>query len=237
MRNVEQDNVSQEQVQRWFDSIYQTQGLDYLRPPEAYTVFLQLLGVEPGKALLDVACGPGLLLREARQQSVRACGIDISTVALAMMPRVAPGALATAGNAEALPFGDGVFDYVTCIGAVERFLNRERALGEMRRVARPNARFCFMVRNSRTLSWKFAIELLRQRNAVGHQDADTLESWTTFFKRNGFAVDKILPDQWFRQRLQRLMPSPLGALNYRPERHLLPLRFANEFIFLLRMAS
>src|ERR1044072_5887089 len=125
MQNAEQDNVSQEQVQRWFDSVYQTQGLNYLRPPEAYTVFLQLLGVEPGKALLDVACGPGLLLRDARRHSLRSCGTDISTVALAMTPEVAPGALATAGNAEALPFADAVFDYVTCIGAVERFLNRE----------------------------------------------------------------------------------------------------------------
>lgn len=237
MQNVEPDNVTQEQVQRWFDSVYQTQGLDYLRPAEAYPIFLQLLGVEPGKALLDVACGPGLLLKEARSQSLRACGTDISTVALAMTPQVAPGALATAGNAEALPFADGVFDYVTCIGAVERFLNRERALAEMRRVASPQARFCFMVRNSRTLSWKFAIELLRQRNAVGHQDADTLESWKTLFQRNGFTVEKVLPDQWFRQRLQRKLPPPLGRLNYRPERHILPLRFANEFIFLLRKAS
>lgn len=237
MRNMEQEVVTQEQIQRWFDSIYQTQGLDYLRPPEAYPIFLRLLGVEPGQSLLDVACGPGLLLREARNQGLRACGLDISTVALTMTPQVAPGALATAGNAEALPFADSVFDYVTCIGAVERFLNREQALREMRRVARPDARFCFMVRNSRTLSWKFAIELLRQRNAVGHQDADTLESWTALFKLNGFTIENILPDQWFRQRLQRLMPAPLSRLNYKPERHILPLRFANEFIFLLKAAS
>lgn len=237
MRHIDQDSVTQEQVQRWFDSVYQTQGLEYLRPPEAYTVFLRLLDAKPGQSLLDVACGPGLLLKEAREHGLRACGTDISTVALSMTPQVAPGAAATAGNAEALPFADGVFDYVTCIGAVERFLNRERALLEMRRVAKPDARFCFMVRNSRTLSWKLAIELLRQRNAVGHQDADTLESWSAFFKRNGFIIENILPDQWFRQRLQRLMPSPLGRSDYKPERHILPLRFANEFIFLLRPAS
>jgi ubiquinone/menaquinone biosynthesis C-methylase UbiE len=232
---MEQENTTQENVQRWFDSIYQTQGLSYLRPPEAYPVFLQLLGVESGQSILDVACGPGLLLREACQRGLRAHGIDISTVALAMTPHVAPNALALAGNAEALPFADGVFDYVTCIGSVERFLNRERALQEMRRVAKPTAWYCIMVRNSRTLSWKFAIELLHHQNHAGHQDADTLESWSALFQSSGFIIDSVLPDQWFRQRLRRLIPRPSSATRQgSAARRILPLRFANEFIFILR---
>lgn len=237
VNHMAQENITQENVQRWFDSIYKTQGLSYLRPAQAYPIFLHLLGVEPGQTLLDVACGPGLLLQEACRLGLSACGIDISQVALQMVPTVAPGALGLAGNAETLPFADCVFDYVTCIGAVERFLNREKALQEMRRVAKPGARFCLMVRNSRTFGWKFAIELLHQKNHAGHQDADTLESWSALFQQSGFVIEKVLPDQWFRQRLGRLMPRPLSRLSQNTTRHLLPLRFANEFIFILRAVS
>ena len=34
-------------------------------------------------------------------------------------------------GAKQLPFADGAFDYVTCIGAIERFLDRDKALLEM----------------------------------------------------------------------------------------------------------
>ncbi|HEX3555388.1 MAG TPA: methyltransferase domain-containing protein [Thermoanaerobaculia bacterium] len=229
--------MNQETVRRWFDEVYATRGLSYLRPPEAYPIFVHLVGARPGEALLDVACGPGLLLKAAVERGVRGFGVDLSQVAAAMVPATAAGARAATGNAELLPFRDASFDCVTCIGSLERVLDREAALREMQRVARPGARFCLMVRNSRTLSWRVHAELLGRRNVAGHQDAAGLEQWAGLFERLGFTVSGVLPDQWLRQRLRRALGISWEAQRGRVARPILPLRLANEFIFLLRLET
>jgi SAM-dependent methyltransferase len=230
--------VTQETVRHWFDDVYATRGLEYLRPPEAYPIFVHLLGARPGEALLDVACGPGLLLRAAARYGLHAYGVDLSSVALKLMPKVAPTARALVGNAEQLPYADESFDHITCIGSLERMLHRDRVLGEMQRVARPGARFCLMVRNSRTLKWKVHAEILGRRNVRGHQDAAGLEQWSELFDRLGFVVDGVYPDQWFAQRLRRALGMSWEAQEGRvASSYLLPLRFANEFIFVMRKRS
>lgn len=223
----------QSRVRDWFDGVYETRGLDYLRPPEAYPIFLQLLDAQPGRSLLDVACGPGLLLRAARARGLAATGVDLSPVAVGMVPRIAPGAAACEANAERLPFDDGAFDYVACIGSLERFLDRRAALREIARVCAPGAKVCLMVRNARTLSWKVATEWLGRINRQGHQDAGTLEAWSELFAECGFAVRRVVPDQWFWQKWRNRI-TPLRAGEPEPiVTRLVPLRFANEFIFVL----
>ena len=223
----------QAQVREWFDGVYETRGLGYLRPPEAYPIFLQLLGASADRRLLDVACGPGLLLRAARALALRATGVDLSPVAVGMVPRVAPGATALEANAEHLPFDDDSFDYITCIGSLERFLDRRAALREMARVAAPGAKVCLMVRNARTFGWKVATEWLGRVNRRGHQDAGTLEQWTALFAECGFEVRGVYPDQWFWQKWRnRFFARREGAAEPVVKR-LVPLTFANEFIFIL----
>ena len=230
--------TSQDSVRHWFDQVYATRGLSYLRPAEAYPIFIHLLGAKPGERLLDVACGAGLLLHAARERGLEAFGVDLSIVGTTMTGRIANGAKANVGNAELLPYRDGSFDCVTCVGSLERVLDREQALREMQRVARPGARFCIMVRNSRTLKWKIHADLLGRRNIAGHQDAAGLEQWTTMFERLGFIVDGIHPDQWFRQRLRRAFGVSWAAQEgLIAEPMLVPLRYANEFIYLLRLRA
>jgi SAM-dependent methyltransferase len=222
------DMISQREVQDWFDGIYRDRGLSYLRPFEAYRIFLDLVAARAGERLLDIACGPGLLLRDAVGRGIDAHGIDISEIAAAMVGDQAPGSVVSVASAEALPYPDASFDLLTCIGAVERFLDRDRALGEFRRVLRPGGRLCIMVRNARTLSW-LGLSLTGRRNRAGHQDADTLEGWTRLLGAAGFSVRRVLPDLWAWQRLGIVRPGrPVGGLT-----RLMPLRFANEFIFVL----
>ena len=237
---VEQAAIEQGTVAEWFDATYRSRGFDYLRPLESYPIFLQLLDAKAGSELLDVACGPGLLLKAAELRGVRGSGVDISAAAVEMAGELVPNARVLESNAEELPFEDDSFDFITCIGAVERFLDRERVLGEMRRVARPTARFCFMVRNAHTLDWILWKQWLGMRNVEGHQDAASLDAWSAFFEANGFAIEGVYIDQWLRQRLRKALRGFRPRDLTRPEpvaRPILPLRFANEFVFIMRHAT
>jgi SAM-dependent methyltransferase len=228
---------AQRDVAGWFDGTYEHLGFDYLRPLAAYPIFLQLLDARPGETLLDVACGPGLLLKAATLRGLEPTGLDISSAALALAADYVPEARLVEGNAEQLDFPDGTFHHVTCIGAIERFLDRPRALTEMRRVARDDGRFCFMVRNSETLVWQLWRRGLRRRNTAGHQDALNLREWNELFAGLGFEVEGVYIDQWFRQRLRRVLRGFRPWDMSRPDpvaKPILPLRLANEFIFVMR---
>ncbi len=233
------ETYTQRDVIDWFDRTYAEHGFDYLRPVAAYPIYLQLLGAVPGERLLDVACGPGQLLRAAIARGVDATGVDVSAQAVAMARDALPDARVEEGNAEALPFDDASFSLVTCIGAIERMFDRPAALAEMRRVATPDARFCVMVRNANTLSWRIWRQWLDRQNRRGHQDALSLDAWTALFGDAGFAIDDVLPDQWFRQRVRRVLRGFRAPDVRRPEpvaRGWLPLGVANEFIFVMRHA-
>lgn len=232
-------DARQAEVAAWFDHTYATQGFRYLRPLAAYPIYLQLLGARPDERLLDVACGAGLLVRAASERGVRATGSDLSVRGAELARGFAPRSDTVVANSERLPFADATFDLVTCIGALERFLDRGAALAEMRRVARSDARFCFLVRNSATLAWQVWSTLLGRRNVRGHQDALPLAAWRELFRSQGFIVTDVLPDQWARQKLRAWWRGFRPAVPTGPERVArpwLPLRLANEFLFLLRKA-
>lgn len=226
-------------VRQWFDQIYLDRGRGYLRPPEAYRVFLSLLAPERGTALLDVACGPGHLLHEASCLDIELvlAGIDFSPVALEIGTKLVPSATLREADAAHLPFVDGQFDYVTCIGALERMPDLDAVLAEQRRVAAPDATFCFLVRNAETLVWKLLMEGLGLRNETGHQGAKNLAEWRACFENAGFRIERIVPDQWPLMWPERLLRRLGLAPSFRnPKRGLAPLRWSNEFIFVLRHA-
>ncbi|TDI34307.1 MAG: class I SAM-dependent methyltransferase [Acidobacteria bacterium] len=227
--------VDARDVREWFDETYRRQGLSYLRPTEAYRVLVNILEPRPSERLLDVGCGPGHLLREAAAYHLVLAGVDLSPVAVELGMKLVPEADIREADATKLPFPDQSFDYVTCIGTLERIPDPERAILEQIRVAKPSARFCFLVRNADTLTWRILMEGLKLRNAVGHQGASGKDDWCRLFERCGLTVERILPDQWplmWRERaMRRLGLSPSFT---RLRRGLRPLRFAGEFIFLLR---
>jgi ubiquinone/menaquinone biosynthesis C-methylase UbiE len=230
--------VGQEQIAAWFDRTYRERGLRYLRPQRSYPIFLQLLGARRGERLLDVACGPGLLLRAAVDRGLAASGVDLSGEAVAMARRYVPAADVRQGNAERLPFADALFDCLTCIGSVERFLDRPAALREMLRVGKPDVRLLVLGRNADTLVWRLWRQALGRRQVEGHQDALSLAGWHELFRSAGLQVVRTLPDQWPRQRLRQWLPwrRPRPGRDEPIAGSLLPLRFCNEFVFVLARA-
>jgi ubiquinone/menaquinone biosynthesis C-methylase UbiE len=224
----------QEDIQGAFDELYKTKGFRYLRPREAYEIFTGILAPGKGEKFLDVACGPGLLLKEMVKAGAISHGIDISPQAVNMSNLYCPEAEVVIGNAVDLPFQDKEFKYVSCIGSLERMIDRKKAITEQIRVATDDARFCYMVRNSNHISWKILMKPLKLYNQKAHQDAMDLQDWCDLFLSSGLRILSIYPDHWPYYRLRKLIPIWNRNIDYSKIRKFpFSLKRAYEFIFVL----
>lgn len=152
----------QQTIKAWFDKTYLARGEMYLRPKEAYYIFAELLQVKPNTKVLDVACGLGRMLEVGLDYNAECCGVDISSVAVEKAKLKLPKAEILEANAEALPFNDNMFDFVTCLGSLERMLDKDKVPQDIKRVTTADARICFMVRNSNSWRWVFTKKLFLQ---------------------------------------------------------------------------
>lgn len=228
---------TQQAIRRWFNRTYAEKGVSYLRPHEFYSIFMEYLDVRPGDRLLDIGCGPGLLLRQALIRGALAYGIDISDKALAIAASEVPDACVSLCGADALCYPDRFFDCITCIGVFEHTLDPDRVLSEMRRVTRPEGVICIMVPNSRTLKWQIEANVLHVHDGDSNERAFPLETWTGILRRNRFTIEAIHTDKWpaYARRIRLLgsRAGPFADYAHR-SRSILPMRFANQYIFILR---
>jgi len=98
---------------------------------------------------LDVACGTGFFTRSIAQTMRLVYGIDISMGMLRQATEYAKerrisNVCFARSLAEHLPFRDGVFDGVTCSGALHTFQDTVEALNEMARVMESGARLAVL---------------------------------------------------------------------------------------------
>ena len=95
-------------------------------------------GIARGQAVLDVACGTGIVARTVADRlgaTGRVVGLDLNDAMLAVARRVRPDVEWRQGDVAALPFAERSFDAVLCQMALMFFPDRVGALREMRRVA------------------------------------------------------------------------------------------------------
>lgn len=106
------------------------------------------LDLQPGEAVLDVACGPGSVTRLAAVAvgpAGRVTGVDLSSAMLAIaqtkpvVPHAAPIEYHRA-PADRLPVASTDFDVAICQQGLQFFSNRAAALAEMRRALRAGGR-------------------------------------------------------------------------------------------------
>lgn len=105
-------------------------------------------GLAAGQTVLDVACGTGVLAREAARRVApggSVSGLDRNPDMLAVAGRAATGIDWRPGLAESLPFADRTFDAVVSQFGLMFFENRIGALKQMWRVLKPGGRLAVAV--------------------------------------------------------------------------------------------
>lgn len=106
---------------------------------------LDALALSRGQRLLDVACGPGILVGDALVRGLDVVGIDFAEGMVAEARRRHPAADLRQADAEQLPLGDAQFDGVAVNFGILHFTRPRRALAEAWRVLRPGGRVAFTV--------------------------------------------------------------------------------------------
>ncbi len=96
---------------------------------------VEAAGLQEGQTVLDVACGTGVVAREAADRGAGpVVGLDLNESMLAVARRIRPDIEWRRGDAAELPFADDSFDVVLCQAAMMFFPDPDRALREMARI-------------------------------------------------------------------------------------------------------
>lgn len=139
---------------------------------------VDIAGVGAGQAVLDVACGTGIVARTAAERAGRVVGVDINQAMLTVAARIRPDLEWREGDVAALPFPNDSFDAVLCSFALMFFPDPVAALGEMARVAKPGGTVAVQVpgRVESCTGWPEFIAI-----AARHAGPEATSLLTTYF--------------------------------------------------------
>jgi SAM-dependent methyltransferase len=135
--------------------------------------------VRPGDRVLDVACGTGVVAREAALRvggDGSVAGLDTAPGMLAVARQLAPSIEWQEGSAESLPYKDDSFDAVVCQFGLMFFQNRPAALAEMLRVLIPGGKLAIAVWESLENSEAYPMEVALLERLAGQPAADALRA-------------------------------------------------------------
>lgn len=131
-----------------------------------------------GERVLDVACGTGVLAREAyRRAGPRGyvAGLDPNVGMLTVAKELFPPVDWRQGTAEAIPFSDGTFEVVVSQFGL-MFMAHDQAIHEMLRVLKPNGRLVVAVWDSVENIPAYAAEIALLERLAGTEAADALRA-------------------------------------------------------------
>jgi SAM-dependent methyltransferase len=197
------------------------------RDPARLQRLLTCASPREGERALDVACGPGIVLKALAGSGALAVGIDV-TPAMLREARDSGGAL-VAGDAATLPFADGVFDLVVSRNATHHIPRPGPVFAECARVLRPGGRFVHedmaAAEDLRERDFQESIERLRDpAHARTLPPTETrelvaaaglrLEREETFFLSLDFEewVDRPRPAAGARELMERRQQAAPGGL-------------------------
>jgi SAM-dependent methyltransferase len=146
---------------------------------DAMALSLGAIAPAAGDAILDVACGPGIVACAIAPYAGHVTGIDL-TPAMIEQARARQAAAGLAnlawqvGDATALPFADGAFDRVVTRYSFHHLPDPAVALGEMRRVCRPGGRIV-VIDATPTAGTQAAFDRMETLRDPSHASALTLD--------------------------------------------------------------
>jgi SAM-dependent methyltransferase len=182
-----QDPSNLAALRDFYDRVYYADASATGKIPAHYRRLAKKLQPWKNQRLLDVACGTGQWLGAAAALGAVPAGIDISQKALDLCRETVPPAELHCGAAEQLPFGDRQFDVVSCLGALEHFVDPQAALREMVRVAKPDAVFILLVPNAGFLPLRLGLYSGTQQADI-REEVRSLFEWGELFDRAGLRV-------------------------------------------------
>lgn len=100
---------------------------------------LDLVPPNSGGTVLDIACGPGILIKGLLEKGYRVTAVDAAPEMVERAKELFAGSQDVAiqvANTYELPFADGSFDVITALGLLEYLDREEVALNEMIRVTK-----------------------------------------------------------------------------------------------------
>ena len=200
-----------------------------------YDWILDLLAIQPGQHLLDVAGGNGALARRARLRQIPAMTLDLSFDASQQSQQ---GSIV--GDGHCLPFGANVFDRVASIGSLEHYTNPLLGASELARVLQPDGLACVLLPNLFSLLGNVWNVFRTGHTFIDRQPIQryaALEDWQTVLQAAGLRVERVVKFErewpryirdaaWYLEH-----PKSLARLILTP---FVPLRLAACHVFMCR---
>jgi len=229
---------TESEITTYYDDIYRRKGVGAMRTYDIYKETFGYFGpVKKGGTFLDDGTGTGYMLKAAIEAGLDAYGTDISPEAVKVAQHIAPQAKLAVAKGEALPFADKTFDYVACFGSLEHFLDIDKGLDEMIRVAKDDGRFLIIVPNKKYWLWWWQGQYGTKQQAMKETLMD-LDGWKDFFQRHGLAITWIGQDMWPRRSLKILKSkNPIRILRRLFVHGLwlfMPLKYTYQFAFVMQ---
>ena len=223
------------EVKAYYEERYHDKSR-FHRKLEDYTIYLKYLGINKSTSgkFLDIACGRGLLLKNTANYGLKPIGLDISLSALKILKNDAVSFQTINCAAEDIGFKANTFEYISCLGSLEHFLDIPKAISEMRRIAKENTLYCIVVPNNihyrLDAKSKWGIKkVVGTRQQEMHEELHSLQEWKTILKENGLEILKIYKDRFFIKKKNVLK----NLLFYLWLKYL-PMKYSYQFIFICK---
>ena len=166
-----------------------------IRNREALNRIVEISGAGPEDSVLDVACGPGLLVCAFARVVRHATGIDLTPAMLEQArelekQRVLSNVTWELGDVLPLPFDDGSFSIVSARFAFHHFLDPLAVLKEMRRVCKAGGRIV-VADSAPARSKADAFNAMERLRDPSHTRALPVEELRELFASAGLAEPRV----------------------------------------------
>ena len=119
---------------KYWDAVWHDEGQSTWRTyPNLFEIISRT--ILPGSHVLDIGCGPGILLNRLRAaQSCKCIGLDLSSVAMSLLNQA--GIPSVVAQLPDIPFRSATFDAVVATEVLEHLEDPAGTLQQMKRVTR-----------------------------------------------------------------------------------------------------